>query len=699
MTTSQTDLIPKPEIEPEELLLADIDPVVIEVLGQDTVLHIENVIAVMSWIDQLVASKNPFDRTRTIPDLSFLSDKDKERLDHVLDANQSDYIRKGYNSTLEIGRTEKVFSKVFEGVTERGDQATDSISTVLDMIESKNKRRHASLDSPEAVEGELDLDELYGLFTKLELAAEILPGDAEIKVLKATLDLRDRILRMKRGSRFYEKAVPMMATGMRQDKDTVARLKTIHTAARSFGKKTHSALISAANTDQVVIGEALIPFMASLKQNLEQAAEEEPESLPSGFAATEAYLGSKAQAVEAFSKKSKGSGEGFGNPKQLEFLLGLHIAKTELDRQRQQEVETSKDFNREVTEARDIVKGGRRLKYDRKDIDLPALADSLNDIPENGGDNKLLSIEERGLILSIITNKFDSFVQTLSRMNSSEVDNVRVFVKSERPDIFSLLADFDLEDTVFNLLILLEDDEGVKKLSRFLSDEQIKAIKTSLTNYLGLQERQNHETPDGSVLEEMVPLNEQYAELDWTVLPESESELQKAAQEIVTNAQERGIGSGREVTIDLERLNILKNIKEQWGADRCFYARGSLDGRRKVTVDGQDRPDEYIVLVLQELDREGGVVYEHAIAESPIAGHNALYVLRGDVTPFSWREVYSYPKKDARYLGARQVKHTKVEGSELVESMTEKVGYLMAANPEDFSKIRFSSGRIVIPKS
>lgn len=177
---------------------------------------------------------------------------------------------------------------------------------------------------------------------------------------------------------------------------------------------------------------------------------------------------------------------------------------------------------------------------------------------------------------------------------------------------------------------------------------------------------------------------ELFAQLDWTILPPGETELIKEAEEIVEGAQR----PDKAVVIDLERLRILKAIKDMWGPDRAYYARGRLKSPRKVAVDGKESPDEYIVLVLQEL--KDGVILEHAIAESPIAGPHALYVYRSDVGEKSWREVYSFPKHQARQLTARQVKHTHVGTKPLIDTMIEKVSYLMTCEPEEFAEIRFN---------
>lgn len=178
-------------------------------------------------------------------------------------------------------------------------------------------------------------------------------------------------------------------------------------------------------------------------------------------------------------------------------------------------------------------------------------------------------------------------------------------------------------------------------------------------------------------------------QLDWEVLPPGE--IETISREIVRQAQTENYNP----TIDLKRLRILDNLRTLWGEDNCYYARGALSARRVIHDGGQDEADQYLMLILQEKDADGSVIAEHAIAESPIAGPNALYVFRQDVSEgLDWRDVMSLPKSYARDFGARNVKHALPRGeTDLVGSMTEKVTALMSATPQEFKDLKFDGSR------
>ena len=177
--------------------------------------------------------------------------------------------------------------------------------------------------------------------------------------------------------------------------------------------------------------------------------------------------------------------------------------------------------------------------------------------------------------------------------------------------------------------------------------------------------------------------------LDWEVLPPGS--LEETAKAIVRDSAER---STSKPTIDLNRLNILEGVRQAWGGD-SYYSRGTRKARSVVRGEnGEEQPDEYIILVLQERNEQTGeIMFEHAVAESPIAGPNAMYVYRQDATDHGhdWRTVMSLPKKQSRELGARQIFHTTGEGQDdLNKTMIEKAEHLLTVNTNDFNDMEFN---------
>lgn len=185
-------------------------------------------------------------------------------------------------------------------------------------------------------------------------------------------------------------------------------------------------------------------------------------------------------------------------------------------------------------------------------------------------------------------------------------------------------------------------------------------------------------------IDELLPKTQEV--LDWKILPPGS--LAEHAREIVEAASR---SHGKPPVIDLHRLTILENIRKWWGEETSYYTRGIPRTNRSVrTKADKELPDEYLMLILQHVNDAGEVMSEDAVAQSPIAGPNALYLQRQDVNGWDWRELMAYPKYDTISMGTRRLLHTVPEGEDLVTNLTQKVQLLLTSPPEDFTRIEFS---------
>ncbi len=177
---------------------------------------------------------------------------------------------------------------------------------------------------------------------------------------------------------------------------------------------------------------------------------------------------------------------------------------------------------------------------------------------------------------------------------------------------------------------------------------------------------------------EQLPL-EQPEQLNWALLPPGE--LENHTRDIVQSKQHEQLNS--QPYIDLERLRILENLRQWWGPDYTYYVKGLRTRRRSIKGETEEVPDEYIMLILQVHDQNGTFLYENAIAESPIGGHNALYIQRYDVNGWQWNELMAYPKRDVQAMGARALKHDRSDPY-MIHNMTERAKILLTNHPQAF---------------
>lgn len=690
-------------------LLARVSPEVIAVLGEETVLGIEQLSHSIDWIDELAHSPDPFDNKDRSgeADFSFMKPKQVAQVEDFIaaraDRKGREELLKGLRSSILAGRSFKLGKLAYAAYAvsrlkiKKVRSTLDRCGTDINELVNSQSQGHR-----------LDLEAAEAHVNTLSKAGLNLPTETTLQIIRDMFKIAEN-LQQKISERSLSRLV--RATADRQKRrispnvEKVERLIEYSQLTGRLGSVNHELLQSLVQEEEVVFVASLLELVMTSKESLAARLETgEPQSAATLEA--ERYLAKKAETTESVLRNI--------DPKILDLpeikslfggLRTTPLADVEQSRKEHEQLERISGLSNQITEARDILKGGRRLESS-KDLPNPeTVADDLyNLLSDEEKKIRLLSPEESGVIIAILADRFSSFLDTLERVQRDAPDDeVLKTVTGLRPGIIKSLHDFNIVQHTKRLTEILQSERR-KELLRTLRESNVIKLEAALAEFAKREKepaRPAEPTERKPVsVETFLGKDELFARLDWTVLPEGELELEKAAREIVADAEARAI-KGTNVVIDLDRLNILKKIRDNWGRDKCYYARGSLSGRRRVYIEGQENPDEYIVLVLQQLDDKESVVAEHAIAESPIAGHNALYVFREDVSEgLSWREVYSLPKLDTRELGARRIKHTKAEDDTrpLVDVMTDRVASLLSVEPAEFPKVEFHGRSVRVAK-
>lgn len=102
-------------------------------------------------------------------------------------------------------------------------------------------------------------------------------------------------------------------------------------------------------------------------------------------------------------------------------------------------------------------------------------------------------------------------------------------------------------------------------------------------------------------------------ELKFSVLPKG-TRLEEFARDIAEES-----GEADKTRVDLKRVAILNFIREIWGENQCYFARGKKTGRKMLDDEtGLAIDEDYIVLCMQEFEDGEPTGIEHALAISPI---------------------------------------------------------------------------------
>jgi hypothetical protein len=170
-------------------------------------------------------------------------------------------------------------------------------------------------------------------------------------------------------------------------------------------------------------------------------------------------------------------------------------------------------------------------------------------------------------------------------------------------------------------------------------------------------------------------------QLDFTILP-GDTNLRELSQELFDESTDT-----EKERVDLERIKILEDVRQIFGEDKCFFARGKQSGRRYKTESGETIDEDFIVLVMQNHDTNGQVTSEDALAISPISRKHAAFYTRQDASEgISWREIFSLTKRNAQYFGARKLKFVANDDLDPYQAVKEKAFALATCLPGEFNE-------------
>lgn len=176
-------------------------------------------------------------------------------------------------------------------------------------------------------------------------------------------------------------------------------------------------------------------------------------------------------------------------------------------------------------------------------------------------------------------------------------------------------------------------------------------------------------------------------ELNFEILP-GDTNLRELSEQILDESSD--IEKER---VDLERIKILEDMRQLFGPEHCFFARGTNTGRQYESDSGEKIDEDFIVLVMQNHNDNGDVVSEDALAISPISRRHAAFYARQEASAgISWREVFSFSKEGARLLGARKLKFVGNEDMTPHQAVTEKIFALASCPASEFEdELRYNA--------
>jgi hypothetical protein len=127
------------------------------------------------------------------------------------------------------------------------------------------------------------------------------------------------------------------------------------------------------------------------------------------------------------------------------------------------------------------MRGGRRLKPDNGETEdgIKQTADQLYALKDSD-DNKLLDPEEAGLIMSMVTGKFEGFEGVIKAVKRHAANGDLEAFPAERVSVVRELSHFDLAKALAKIGSLLESPDSKLLLERVLGIEEARQIQATV---------------------------------------------------------------------------------------------------------------------------------------------------------------------------------------------------------------------------
>ena len=483
---TQEDLRYRLDVLDEQALLQRVEPEVVSTLGEDRVFRIEDVCTSLEYLEGISSSPNPFNQEGRGVDLSFLKSSQLTRVkEFALDLSDGGERYEKMRSMGPLARALLHNRLLRTGETASG-HCWRQIEDVQRGLESTAVLINGLLSGYSESEGTThpDLEAVAGYLKTLEELSRALPSkgtmDAVTDISQATSDSLDNI-----HNRIQSLHVLTLAQILIRDTEKMcSRVKALREYWRSVGRFGHAeyeSVRAAVKLEQCVSGLELLEVVEETQSRFVRDPAIKTES--DAALKTEAYLTDRT----AYAERVIGSIDRkiLEEPRiqrafeRLEHTRPSNTKRLELDQER---IAQASGFSNQVTEARDILRGGGRL---RPSSDLPqprAKADSLHDLALEDG-TRLLEPEESGVIIAIISNRFTGLLGVLERVHSTGGDEVLETVEGVRPDVIRTLRGLNLKDVMTQLSTLLNNQKTRQILMGVLTPAERERIEQTLAEF------------------------------------------------------------------------------------------------------------------------------------------------------------------------------------------------------------------------
>jgi len=144
----------------------------------------------------------------------------------------------------------------------------------------------------------------------------------------------------------------------------------------------------------------------------------------------------------------------------------------------------ARPFSTQVTQAKEVLRGGGRLQNGKEKDSLREQADELHRLVDDETSARMLEPEESGVMIAILAGKFDGFYEVLARVQSGEGDEIVETVRQLRPEVMRELENFSLEAVLERIVRTLSDPIKRQEIDKILTHVGLREVEAKVSETL-----------------------------------------------------------------------------------------------------------------------------------------------------------------------------------------------------------------------
>lgn len=460
-----------------------IPPEAIEILGVETCQRLNYRLERLASFRDLAETPDPFDKQGPSADidLDFIEPEIAEKL-----KGDKPFKLKNEYMDEKIASGGRLFIKSANKLLKVGKKLRKQIIKKHFFADAKLRSIDDDIQEFETYDGStpLDIDRASGFMESIEGVSQ----DVSLQSTQTLQNLFTAFVDI--GVRTQQKGGLFFNTEsiIRRGIERATYVKIYHEQAQFLSKNgstTYENLMELIRVGQIYEFDALFSVLEAAKESI-KADEVEP-ARQSAVLETERFLTSIVNFIESCIEETYP--DILEDDKLKPFLnkLGRPDVALTLQARRmvesQVKVEEAIDLPLSLSSAKDVVRGGRRLKPtgEQTEAEIKSKADSLHKLTEKDNqDEKLLYPEETGVIMSVVTGKFEDFVRTIEGIKDIDLNTVSAALPPEKLKTVRELQGFDLTNAIERIKTILEDKDDKLRISQIIGNEEVVKVTIAL---------------------------------------------------------------------------------------------------------------------------------------------------------------------------------------------------------------------------